>query len=119
MSLIFYNKTGTPIAYSDNKVNVFYFTGKAIAYIHQDSIYSYEGKHLGFFKDGWIRDNQGKCVLFTLNAKNGPKKRIKDISPVKSQKSDIPDMKSRENIKIRLIEKQEWSELISKEFFKQ
>ena len=74
------------MTFTDDNTHIFYFTGEAIAYIHEISVYNYEGKHLGFFKDGWIRDNNGKCVLFTKGAIGGPEKRMKDIAPVISQK---------------------------------
>lgn len=119
MSFIFYNKRGTPMVYTDNNTDIFYFTGEAIAYIHEMSVFSYEGKHLGFFKDGWIRDNNGKCVLFTKGAIGGPEKRMKDIAPVISQKGNIPSKKTREHKKIELIINQEWTEITVKEFFNQ
>ncbi len=119
MSLIFYNKRGTPMAYTDDKKHIFYFTGETIAYIHETSVYTYEGKHLGFFKDGWIRDNNGKCVLFTKDATGGPEKRMQDIGPVISQKYNSPSKKPRDNKKIELLIKQEWSELTIKDFFNQ
>ncbi len=119
MALIFYDKIGTPMAYTDDNIHIFYFTGETIAYIHGISIYNYEGKHLGFFKDGWIRDNNGKCVIFTKGAIDGPKKRTQDIAPVKSQKLNIPNKKPKENKNKEFLVKQEWSELAVKEFFDQ
>ncbi len=119
MSLIFYDKIGTPMAYTDDNKHIFYFTGENIAYIYEISVYNYEGKHLGFFKEGWIRDNTGKCVLFSKGAIGGPKKRMQDIYPVKSQKSNIPNKKPKENRDIKLTIKDEWSELAVKEFFNQ
>ena len=107
------------MAYTDDNTHLFYFTGEPIAYIHGLSLYNYEGNHLGFFKDGWIRDNKGKCVLFNKDAKGGPERRMKDIGPVISPKHNIPSKKSRDNKKIELIIRQEWSELSVKEFFNQ
>ncbi|MFW9873464.1 MAG: 4-fold beta flower protein [Candidatus Thorarchaeota archaeon] len=117
--LILYDRIGTPMAYIDDGNHIFYFNGETIAYIDDISIYNYEGKHLGFFRNGWIRDNAGKCVLFTKAAIGGPEKRIQDIYPVKSQKSNIPYKKPIKNKKIKLIIKEEWSELAVKEFFNQ
>lgn len=119
MSLIFFDKIGTPMAYIDDDEHIFFFTGETLAYIHDIFIYNYEGKRIGFFKDGWIRDNNGRCVLFTKGAMDGPIKRMQDIFPVKSQKSDVPFKNPIENKKIELIEKQEWSELTVREFFAQ
>ena len=119
MTLILYDKIGTPMAYIDDKDHIFSFTGEALAYINDISVYNYEGKHLGFFKDGWIRDNTGKCVLFIKGAMNGPKKRTQDIYPVITKKANIPIKKPKEFVKIKLKSKQEWSDLTVKEFFNQ
>ena len=107
------------MVYTDDNRHIFYFTGEPIAYIHESSLYNYDGRHLGFFKDGWIRDNNGKCVLFTKDAISGPEKIMKDIGPVISQKYNIPTIKPRENKKFELKIWQEWSELSVKEFFNQ
>ena len=92
---IFYNKTGSPIVYTEDECHIFLFTGKTIAYIYHDSIYDYNGNHLGFYMDGWIRDQDGFCVLFTKNAIGGPNRAMKDIGSVISTKKEIPIKKVR------------------------
>ena len=118
MSYIFYNKKGSLIAYTEDNYHVFSFTGEPLAYINEISVYTYEGKHLGFYQDGWIRDNDGLCVFFTKDAKGGPPRVMKDIGPVKSPKSKIPVKKPREQQLKKLDVKQVWSELSSVKFFK-
>ena len=117
MSYIFYNKIGSPTAYTEDNCHIFLFNGETVAYIHKDSVYSYSGKHIGFYKDGWIRDNNGKCVFFKKNAKNGPSRAIQDIGPIKSPKAKIPIKNPRENKPKNLEIKQYWSEVSSKQFF--
>lgn len=119
MSNIFYNKTGSLIAYTEDNCHVFRFTGEPLAYINEDSVYTYEGKHLGFYQDGWIRDNDGMCVFFTKEAKGGPPRAMQEISPVKSPKSKIPTKKPRNHCLKKLEIKQVWSELSSINFFEQ
>lgn len=119
MSYTFYNKIGTPSAYIDDGVHIFLFSGKTVGYISKDSVYNYKGKHLGFFKDGWVRDKDGKCVLFIESAKNGPEKRMQDIGPVKNQKFKIPNKEKVEEKPRALEIKQVWSELSSTQFFNQ
>ena len=119
MSYTFYNKKGSLIAYTEDSCHVFSFIGDPLAYINDDSVYTYEGKHLGFYQDGWIRDNDGMCVFFTKDAKSGPPLAMKDIGPVKSQKSKIPVKKPREQPLKKPDIKQVWSELSSAKFFKQ
>lgn len=119
MSYIFYNKRGSLIAYTGDNCHIFSFTGEPLAYINEDSVYTYEGKHLGFYQDGWIRDNDGMCVLFTKDAKGGPPRAMQDIGPVKSPKSKIPVKKPREHQLKKPEIKQVWSELSSVKFFEQ
>lgn len=119
MSGIFYNKKGSLIAYTEDNSDIFSFTGEPLAYIHEDSVYTYEGKHLGFYQDGWIMDKEGMCVFFNKNAKGGPPRIMKDIGPVKSPKLKTPVKKPREDKPKKPELKQAWSELSSIKFFNQ
>lgn len=119
MSNIFYSKSGTPVAYIEDESHIFLFSGECVGYVYEDSIFSFNGRHLGFFRDGWLRDNNGKCVLFIKNAKNGPERRRKDIGRVKNLKAKIPFKKPREKQPKKLEIKQEWSELSLLQFFDQ
>ena len=56
----FYDHDGQPIAYTQDRVHIYTFSGDPVAYLDGDSVYSFSGKHLGWFVDGWIRDNYGK-----------------------------------------------------------
>ena len=42
-------------------------------------MYSFSGKHLGWYEDGWIYDNEGLCVVCTKHAKGGPVKLSKKL----------------------------------------
>ena len=119
MSYIFYNKKGSLIAYTEDNCHVFSFIGEPLAYINADCVYTYEGKHLGFYQEGWIRDKEGLCVFFTKDAKGGPPRVMKDIGPVKSPKSKIPIKKPRKQQLKKPDIRQVWSELPSIKFFKQ
>ncbi len=119
MSNIFYNKTGSLIAYTEDNCHVFRFTGEPLAYVNEDSVYTYEGKHLGFYQDGWIRDNDGLCVFFTKEAKVGPPRAMQDIGPVISPRLKIPTTKPREDRPKKPELKQVWSDLSSIKFFNQ
>lgn len=117
MSDTFYTKSGSPVAYIEDGCHIFLFTGECVGYIFEDSIFSFDGRHLGFFRDGWVRDNNGKCVLFIRSAKKGPDRRRKDIGRVKNPKATIPSKKQREKQPKKLEIKQEWSELSLLQFF--
>lgn len=120
MYFTFYDKSGIPIAYSDDNDHIFLFSGESVAYLYGESVYGYNGRHLGFFIDGWIRDHHGDCVFFTDIAKGpGPVKPVKRVKPVKSVKSILPVKSVREVKPIKPITNLLWSNLSGKQFFYQ
>ena len=63
MDITFYDSHGKPTAYTEDNEHIYLFSGKPVAYIDGSSVYSYSGRHLGWFDEGWIRDNSGYCVF--------------------------------------------------------
>lgn len=117
--LVFYNSYGDPIAYCEDGEHIYLYNGEPVAYFHNDSVYSFDGDHLGWFEQGWVRDNNGDCVFYSDNAQGGPVKPIKSIRPIKSVKS-IKPIKSVKSIKpIKAIKSLSWSQLSSDIFFRQ
>lgn len=115
--LTFYNRDGEPIAYTEDNMHIYLFNGSSVAYLDYDSVYSYTGKHLGFFQDGCIWDHKGQCVFFTERASSGPLKPIKKIKPVKGIKKVKP-IKSVKQVKpVSPIRSSSWSPLSSQEGF--
>ncbi|WP_027416221.1 4-fold beta flower protein [Aneurinibacillus terranovensis] len=113
----FYNKRGEPIAYTQDGEHIYLFNGKPVAYLYQNSVYTYSGKHLGVYENGWIRDNNGQCVFFTSEATGGPMKPMKQMKPMKNLKQLKP-LKSLKQIKpARAMNSSQWSELSSGIFF--
>ena len=118
--MVFYNSYGRPTAYSEDGIHVFLFTGEPVAYFDQDAVYSFHGKQLGWFANGWIRDLRGACVFFTEKAYgSGPVKPVKHICPVKSVKHVLPVKSVREVRRVRAIDQLGWSRLSGTEFFAQ
>lgn len=118
MKIVFYNASGEPIAYTEDGVHIYLFDGKPVAYIDRDSIYSYSGKHLGWYIDGWIKDNNGDCVFFTEEAKGGPVKPVKGVKPVKSVKQVKPVKSVKEVKPVRPVRSLSWSSVLSDAFFR-
>ena len=117
MIITFYDSTGLPIAYSDNNMDIFLFSGQPVAYVSGESIYSFKGTHLGRFRSGWIRDNNGACVFFTSAATGGPMKPMKSMKPMKGMKSMKP-MKGMKSMKpMRPMNNRSWSTLSGEKFF--
>ena len=113
----FYNYFGTPIAYTDDEVNIFSFNGSPLGYIDGDKIYAFSGKHLGWYIDGWIRDKLGYCVFFTELATGGPLKPIKRLKPLRFAKRIVPMKRIRQIAGIRPIKRLAWSRYYDSSFF--
>jgi hypothetical protein len=115
--ITFYNRQGGPTCYAIDDGHIYLFNGQPVAYFYEDSLYSYEGTHLGRYSNGWIRDNNGQCVFFNSDAKGGPIKPIKGIEPIKGIKG-IKPIKGIKQIKpIKPIDSLSWSELSNDNFF--
>jgi hypothetical protein len=115
----FYDHNGRPVAYTQDGVHIYSFSGEPVAYLYGMSVYSFSGQHLGWFEDGWIRDNSGNCAFYTQHAQGGPVKPVKNVKPVKSVKSVKP-VKSIKSIRpVKAVKSLSWSQLSGEQFFEQ
>lgn len=67
-----YDDAGEAVAYidTDDEMNVYLWKGAPVAYLEGQSIYGFNGKHLGWFKEGIIWDHEGYAVGFIEGAVN-------------------------------------------------
>lgn len=86
-----FNREGTAIAYIDTneELTIFLWNGTPVAYLEKSSIYGFNGKHLGWFNDGIVRDHQGNGVGFIEGAvskltKLEPLKSLQKLTPLRS-----------------------------------
>ncbi|MFA5689089.1 MAG: 4-fold beta flower protein [Kiritimatiellales bacterium] len=68
-----FDSKGTATAYIAEELTIYFWSGKPVAYLCKDSaggfhVYGFNGKHLGWFVKGIIRDHQGKAVGATKDA---------------------------------------------------
>ena len=115
--ITFYDRHGAPIAYSDDLESIYFFSGEPVAYIVGDSIYDFNGNHLGWFTDGWVRDHNGEAVFFTEISKYGPLKPFKQFKPFKSLKLLKPLKALRELKPLKPFNSPHWSSLSGDNFF--
>jgi len=117
MSLTFYDKNGTPVAYTNDGTHLFSFDGEPLAYFSGNNVYSFSGQHLGWFLDGWLRDHIGDAALFSQEAKGGPLKPLKELKPLKGIKAIKPIKGVKAIPPIKPIRGLNWSKLSGLEFF--
>ena len=67
-----YDDAGEAVAYidTDDEMNIYLWKGEPVAYLDGQSIYGFNGKHLGWFKEGIIWDHGGYAVGFIEGAVN-------------------------------------------------
>ena len=65
-----FDSTGEAVAYidTDSDLNIYLWAGKPVAYLDGNSMYGFNGKHLGWFKEGIVMDHQGYAVGFVEGA---------------------------------------------------
>jgi hypothetical protein len=119
MPMSFYDRAGKAVAYTEDDVHIFLYTGHPAGYIADSSIYTYAGRHLGTIRAGWLRDPAGRSVFFTDEAVAAgglelPEKRVK---PPKLLKKPKPPRGRREPAPPRADDGDGWSELPPDTFF--
>ena len=86
-----YDYAGEAVAYidTDDEMNIYLWKGEPVAYLDGQSIYGFNGKHLGWFKEGIIWDHEGYAVGFIEGAVNKLTKLerlkgLRKLTPLKS-----------------------------------
>ena len=110
MSLEFYDRHGQPCLYSEDNETLYAWDGVPIAYLYGQHVYLFSGQHLGWFKKGWVNDNQGYRVYFTQRAVGGPLRPTKRAKPFKQIKQPVPDKQEREPLPLEPLAKNAWAE---------
>jgi hypothetical protein len=83
----FFDRQGFPVAYSDEQGHLFSFQGLALGYLDGDSVFNFQGRHIGWHAHGWIWDHSGCAVLFSNSAAPlGPMLPLKRNLPLRSAK---------------------------------
>ena len=120
MSLTFYNSEGRAVAYLDDDTeSIYLYDGTPVAWLSDDSIYSYSGRYLGWFQNGWVWDLCGDCVFFTDTATGGPVRPVTQVRPVRGVRAVRPVRGVREVRPVRPVRSAAWSNLSDESFFEQ
>lgn len=84
---------------ADNDLTIYLWTGEPVAYLVQDGengfhIHGFNGRHLGWFMHGIIRDQNGDAVCALRDAVSNPQleplKSLKSLKPLKSLRELSP-----------------------------
>ena len=94
---IFYDSTGSAVAYSSNDV-LYRWSGDPVAYVGDGgAVFGFNGKQLGWYSDGVIWDNNGYMVAFTP-ATAPTEIKINPVTKVISVKKELPTKTTAETV---------------------
>lgn len=95
-----FGATGNAVAYIAEDLTIYLWSGKPVAYLDQDDaggfhVYGFNGKHLGWFVRGVLRDQIGAAVGAVKEVFRSPPtgeafKSFKEFKPFKSFKEFAP-----------------------------
>ena len=117
MTMDFYDRSGAPIAYSDDGEHIYLFSGRPVAYLSRTAVYTFGGMHIGWFENGWIWDLDGNAVFFTPAARGGPGKPFRQIKPVKGVKAIRQIKEVRQLRSVKPVWALSWSRLSGDQYF--
>jgi hypothetical protein len=60
-----YNERGETYAWLAANGNLYGLEGQALAFVEEDGVYDWEGRHIAWWADGHMRDWLGAVCLFT------------------------------------------------------
>ena len=69
----FFDRQGRATAFYDGQT-IYFWDGRPAAYLLDDKVFAFSGRFIGWFTDGWLLDQEGKCLLFEPDAVRGPGK---------------------------------------------
>ena len=95
-------------------------SGEPVAIVDDESVFAFDGRHLGWFLDGWIRDHAGDCVYFTDDASGGARRPHRRPRPARGARRPRPRRLARQARPARSARTTRWSELsVGPAFFRQ
>lgn len=97
-----FDSNGNATAYIAQDMTIYLWSGEPVAYLFPDpyhdglEVYGFNGKHLGWFVQGVIRDHQGDAACAVKSAlaftKLEPLKSLKELKPLKALR-EIPPLR--------------------------
>jgi len=115
-----FDKHGKAAFFLDqDKIHVYAWDGSPVAFVEKEAVFTFKGRHLGWYEDGWLRDLEGKCVGFDNPGTGGPNPpRVKPHLAPPAEKKEPPEKPAIEKMPERPPRRAAWSEKSDRDFFK-
>ena len=117
--MVFYDRKGAPAVYLLNDgEHLYFFDGRPAAYLLEDAVYAFDGEQLGWLERGWIRDLDGRCVLFGDQPLfEGPAWPSRKEPPARQEPKARPFRRQRRQKTAKAAYKPVWSDVSPERFF--
>jgi hypothetical protein len=109
----FFDSRGTAVAYFDDDGTAYLWSGEPAAYRDEDSLFGFNGIHLGWLHDDGIYDHEGNLVAAVAERFKGPVQ----PAPFKSLKGLKPFKAFRELKPLKPLFVLTWSTIGARHFF--
>jgi hypothetical protein len=87
---------GVPMAYIDDGINAFAYTGTPLFYVDRDLVFTYRGAFVGWIIDGVIRDHDGDALLALDGSPSAPTHPPTSPEPPRATRTAPPKRGQRE-----------------------
>ena len=117
--MIFYDDKGNPVVYlMEDGEHLYFFDGTPAAYLFEDAVYAFDGRQCGWMERGWIRDMEGRCVMFADQPLfEGPFRPSRKEPPARLAPKARPHRRARRQKGAKTAYKAAWSSLSPAELF--
>lgn len=106
----FFDQRGQATAFCERGTDVYLWDGRAAAFIHDDRVFAYSGRFIGWVDNGWISDADGHCLLFEFDAVGGPAKPNRGARPSPGARGPRPPKGAQQAVPPRPKFSSQWSE---------
>ncbi|MDJ0824442.1 MAG: hypothetical protein QNJ16_02950 [Rhodobacter sp.] len=115
----FYDQNGEAKCYSPDGEHLYTWDGNPVAYFSDSKVYSFSGKLLGWFENGWLYDRGNNPALFMPEASGGPMRPMRQMPRMKSMRRMRPMKSLRSMAHMRPMRSNHWSPFIGTRYFDQ
>jgi hypothetical protein len=118
--MYFYDSTGAPCCFSPDSSTLYLWNGQPAAYVQNNVVFAFGGRHLGWYSAGWLFDRQNRPALFTLDASGGPTRpTIKQSGPKAAMPKQAPMPGQQQMPAMRGAPSRTWSPVANASYFSQ
>lgn len=115
----FFSNEGKATCYSPDGEHLYLWSGKPVGYVTDGRVYSFSGRLLGWFDNGWLYDRNNRPALFSPDSSGGPVRPVRQVKPVKSVRQVRPVKSVRQVAHVRPVRSLSWSNVADASYFNQ